>query len=291
MSRLLENMTMTSTPGVDATLLRELYLDLLKKALTRTIASQSYSAAEPWLSVMRWWFLPVQAYLRSRGWSVVKVQPMDPAVRGEGRDWPADAETMIGLKRLDNLQFCLERVLENRVPGDLIETGVWRGGACIFMRAVLKVYGDQERCVWVADSFQGLPKAQRGVWRDDERGRLSEFGTTLAVSVEEVKANFERYGLLDDQVQFLEGWFCDTLPQAHIDQLALIRMDGDMYVSTMDSIMALYPKLSRGGYCIVDDYRSHSGARRAIDEYRQKHGISEPIEQIDWAGVFWRRTV
>ncbi len=72
--------------------------------------------------------------------------------RMEGRDWPLLGHTMIGIKRLDNLQFCVERVLADDVPGDLIETGVWRGGATIFMRAILKAHGVTDRRVWVADS-------------------------------------------------------------------------------------------------------------------------------------------
>ena len=197
---------------------------------------------------------------------------------------------MIGLKRLDNIQFCIEHILKDGVPGDLIETGVWRGGATIFMRGVLKAYGDTTRKIWAADSFQGLPKPQPGVWRDDERGRLWKFGTTLAVPLEQVRANFERYGLLDDQVRFLPGWFRDTLPSAPIERLALMRLDGDMYESTMDALRALYPKLSSGGFCIIDDYYAQSGQRQAVNEYRRENGIVEPIEQIDWTGAFWRKT-
>lgn len=271
------------------TSVNELYLDLLKKCLTRTIAAETYSAAEPWSRFMRLWFLPVQAFLWARGWTVVQRQTVDCSVRGEGRDWPADAETMIGLKRLGNLQFCIERILQDCVAGDLIETGVWRGGASIFMRGVLKAYGDTSRLVWAADSFQGLPKPQTGLWRDDERGRLWEFRKTLAVPLEQVRANFERYGLLDEQVRFLPGWFRDTLPAAPVERLALMRLDGDMYESTRDALHALYSKLSIGGYCIIDDYYAQSGARQAVTEYREENGITEPIEQIDWAGAFWRR--
>ena len=281
---------MTTTDNITPVDTRQLYLDLLKKALTRMIAARSYSAAEPWLRVMRWWFLPLQGYLKARGWIVVRSQPTDLQLRAEGRDWPADAETMVGLKRLDNLQYCIERILQDDVPGDLIETGVWRGGSSIFMCGVLKAYGNTSRTVWAADSFEGLPKADPGVWRDDERGRLSEFGTTLAVSIDEVRASFERYGLLDDRVRFLQGWFRDTLPSAPIERLSLMRLDGDMYESTMDALKALYPRLSRGGFCVIDDYYTHSGARQAVADYRQEHQITEPIEQIDWAGAFWRRT-
>ena len=279
-------MQTTTTVGSAAA---ELYLDLLKKSLTRTIADETFSAAEPWFGLMRLWFLPVQAYLLARGWSVVRRVKANTIERQEGRDWPADAETMIGLRRLDNLHASVRTILEDDVPGDLIETGVWRGGASIFMRGALKAYGDEVRTVWAADSFQGLPKPRTNAWKDDDRGRLSEFGSTLAVSIEQVRANFERYGLLDSQVRFLKGWFCDTLPSAPIERIALMRLDGDMYESTNDALQALYPKLSVGGFCIVDDYFTHSGARQAVTEYRDLHGVTEPIEPIDWAGAFWRR--
>jgi len=272
----------------EAWVAEKMYLALLKKCLTRTISPVAFSVAEPYLRVMQWWFLPVQAYLQARGWAVVR-RESDLTVRSEGRDWPADAETMIGLKRLDNLQSCIEQILEDGVPGDFIETGVWRGGASIFMRGALKAYGDSTRVVWVADSFQGLPKPRPGVWQDDERVPLSDFARTLAVPLEQVRANFERYELLDDRVRFIPGWFKDTLPTAPIEQLALIRLDGDMYESTQVAIRALYPKLSAGGYCIVDDYYSISGAREAVNEYREENGIVEPLQQIDWSGAFWRK--
>ncbi|MGH7046877.1 MAG: TylF/MycF/NovP-related O-methyltransferase [Stellaceae bacterium] len=280
---------MTSAAELVDSSVKDLYLELLKKCLTRTISAETYSAAEPWFGFVRWWLLPVQLFLLARGWTVVRRQVVDLSLRSEGRDWPADAETMIGLKRLNNLQFCIERVLEDGVPGDLIETGVWRGGATIFMRGMLKAWGEKTRLVWAADSFKGLPKPQPGVWRDDERGRLWKFGTTLAVTLDQVRANFDRYGLLDDQVRFLPGWFQDTLPAAPIERLALVRLDADMYESTTVALDALYPKLSIGGYCIIDDYYTHSGACKAVSQYRQQHGITEPIERIDWAGAFWRK--
>jgi len=208
--------------------------------------------------------------------------------RMEGRIWPVVAHTMIGLKRLDNLEFCIEQVITNGVPGDLIETGVWRGGATIFMRAVLKTYGVTDRCVWVADSFKGLPAPDTGKYPYDVGDTLHE-ARELAVSLEDVKANFERYGLLDDQVRFLKGWFRDTLPVAPIERLAVLRLDGDMYESTMDTLVNLYPKLSEGGYAIVDDYGAIPACRQAVHDYRSANRITEKIRNIDWTGAFWQK--
>jgi O-methyltransferase len=103
-----------------------------------------------------------------------------------------------------------------------------------------------------------------------------------------VRSNFAKYGLLDDQVVFLKGWFKDTLPVAPIGKLALIRLDGDMYGSTMDALLALYPKLSPGGYCVIDDY-ALDGCKKAVTDYRKNSGISAPIEHIDWTGAYWRK--
>jgi len=194
---------------------------------------------------------------------------------------------MIGMQRLNNLQYCVEDVLRLQVPGDLIETGVWRGGAAILMRAILKVYGETERIVWAADSFQGLPQPDPTRYPADAGDRHWMIDT-LAVSLDDVKANFARYGLLDDQVRFLVGWFRDTLPAAPMQQLAVVRLDGDMYESTMDGLVHLYPKLSIGGYLIVDDYGNVPGCKAAVEAYRADHRITEPIQRIDWGGGYWQ---
>ena len=244
---------------------RVLYLDLMKKCLTDFIYGDV--VAKPNLTA----------------------EPFSPAIRAEGRDWPAYAHTMIGLKRLENLQFCVEEILDRGVPGDLIETGVWRGGATIFMRAILKAYGAHDRQVWVADSFEGLPAPDPVKYPADEGDRLHEY-SELAIPLEQVRSNFARYDLLDDQVRFLKGWFRDTLPQAPIERLALIRLDGDMYESTMDALVNLYPRLSRGGYLIVDDYGCYASCRQAVHNYRETNGITDEIHEIDWTGIYWQRS-
>jgi O-methyltransferase len=250
-------------------------------------------------------FSLIAAMLRRRGWVVV------PDARGEhwpagtrsrrprllasaalaqrefGLDWPEHAETMAGLRRLTNLRELACAVVEEDIPGDLIETGVWRGGSAILMRAVLGACGDEQRRVWVADSFSGLPSpspdypADAGLDYSHER--------VLAVSADQVRANFQRYGLLDERVRFLEGLFKDTLPGAPIERLSLMRLDGDLYESTMDALTALYPRLSPGGFCIIDDYGALEACRRAVHDFRTAHGIADPIVPIDWTGVYWRR--
>jgi hypothetical protein len=244
-------------PGMAA----DLYLDLLEQVLTGTLYSDA--ADSPFGRT-----------------------PQDPLRRAVGYDWPATAETMIGVARLRNLRRLLTCALEEGVPGDFIETGVWRGGACIYARAVLAAYGDATRRVFVADSFRGLPPPDPDAFPADAGDPHYTF-SQLSISRAEVEANFRRYGLLDDQVIFLEGWFKDTLPAAPIDRLAVLRLDGDMYESTIQALEALYHKISPGGFVIVDDYILKACAQ-AVDEFRGRHGITAEMQDVDGAAVWWR---
>ena len=239
------------------------YLDLLERSLVGVLNEDPSSS--PW----------------SKG-------EYDADLRAIGRDWPQNALTMVGTVRMRNLRYLLERALEESIPGDVLEAGVWRGGACIYMRGILASHGITDRRVWVADSFRGLPPPDEAIFPADH-GDIHHTFEQLAVPLEEVKRNFDRYGLLDDQVCFLEGWFKDTLPTAPLDQLALLRLDGDMYESTIQALDALYSKVSIGGFVIVDDFILEP-CRRAIEDFRTKHGITEPLQPVDGAAVFWRKT-
>jgi O-methyltransferase len=276
-------------PGVALDDPRQLYCDLLKKTLTRYLFGETWMPYHPRSrSLHGVIYRRGRQLLHQRGLELVLRFPFQAEARAQGRDWPPEAETMVGLRRLDNLQQCVTDVLEHEVPGDLIETGVWRGGACIFMRAVLKAYGDRERQVWVADSFRGLPKPDPGRVEDVEDALWQQ--SFLAVPLEQVKHNFRRYGLLDDRVRFLPGWFSDTLPEAPIDKISVMRLDGDLYDSTMVALRSLYPKLSIGGYVIVDDYHAVRGCRAAVDEFRAECGITDELHQVDWTCRYWQRS-
>lgn len=273
---------MNSTNDTDA--LANDYLQLLKGAVSHTL----YNQTDYGLYFRR--NLPARGLLwMLRRWGITPVRTAGLAAsdRAEGRDWPVFAQTMIGTARLDSLQGCIEEILRTKIPGDLLEAGVWRGGASIFMRGVLKARGDTERRVWVCDSFAGLPEPDPAIAADAD-GEPWHTLEHLRVGLEEVKANFARYGLLDDQVRFAKGWFKDTLPALSDETFALIRLDGDMYESTMDTLIALYPSLSAGGFLVVDDYHVPA-CRAAVHDYRAAQGIEEPIQEIDWTGVLWRK--
>ncbi|MCK9903283.1 macrocin O-methyltransferase [Parafrankia colletiae] len=263
--------------------LTEQYLNLLQDTLTFSLWDSGDGQVWYPTSVAK---RALARFLESYGLEITR--PTTAEVRNYGGDWPRLAHTMTGSLRMRNLRDSVETVLAEGVPGDLIETGVWRGGSCILMRGILLAYGVDDRTVWVADSFRGLPKADIARYPEDAGDRHHE-QVALAVSEEDVRENFRRYGLLDGQVRFLSGWFQDTLPTAPIKQIAVLRLDGDMYGSTMDALEALYPRLADGGFCIVDDYGAVEGCRRAVEDYRTRHDITEPLTKIDWAGVYWRR--
>lgn len=258
-----------------------LYLDLIERCLTRSQFGPPYELAGPPPGTLRGTAFRLVRRLLPQGLEIVRRGTIE--AREQGHVWPADAETMIGLARLRNIRECVVRVLEAGVPGDLLEAGVWRGGTAIYMRAILKAYGVTDRSVWVADSFRGLPKPR------DPRDTIDWSGfTQLAVPLEEVRQNFARYGLLDEQVRFVEGFFVDSLPTAPVERLAVLRIDADMYESTMDVLNALYRKVQRGGFVIVDEYVSVDPCRRAVDEYRARHAIAEPITPVDDSAAYWR---
>jgi hypothetical protein len=206
----------------------------------------------------------------------------------EGRAMPPSGLTMIGRARLRNIRFCIERILEDGIPGDFMEAGVWRGGAAIYMRAVLKEYAVENRTVWVADSFQGVPPPDPQYAADADA--LLHCWTSLAVSQKEVESHFRAYGLLDQRVRFLPGWFEDSLRTVPRITLALLRIDADLYGSTTTVLTRLYDRVANGGYVVVDDYGALQACRLAVDDFRRARRIVDPIIEIDYTGIYWIKT-
>lgn len=195
-----------------------------------------------------------------------------------------DMLTMIGYARLTNIEVLLKEVVENDIEGDVIETGVWRGGACIFMRKILNDLGSNKK-VYVADSFNGLPKPDEKYPHD--KGDYHHAIDFLSVDMFTVIGNFIKYSSLKNVV-FIKGWFKDTLHKLE-NKFSLIRLDGDMFESTMDALIALYPLLSYNGYCIIDDYNAVMGCKEAVTDYRYENKIISKIIDIDGTGVYWQK--
>lgn len=207
-----------------------------------------------------------------------------------GTYWPLYGISMIGKKRMDNLEKLVDSVIEEKIPGDLVETGVWRGGACIMMKALLHAHGDRERQVFVCDSFEGLPVEDTQKYPKEKICHLHAV-KYLSVSQCEVENNFRKHGLLDDRVVFVKGFFEHSLPGPIKDRpIAILRLDGDLYSSTIQVLEALYHQVSPGGYVIIDDYNCAGLAcKDAVSDFRQTRNITAPLVHIDSISAYWRK--
>jgi O-methyltransferase len=234
------------------------------------------------------WKRAVRGLVRRTGFVLAQPQKRTLEQLRAGTVWPQHALTMVGEQRLANIRACVESVLANGVPGDWLEAGVWRGGASLYAKAVLAANGDTDRRVWLADSFEGLPAPNAAEYPADEGIDLSGI-EVLAAGVDRVRNAFEWHGLLDERVRFVRGWFKDTLRDAPVERLAVLRLDGDLYESTMDTLRPLYEKVSPGGFVIVDDYGVIDACRQAVHDFRDEHGVTEPLVEIDTAGRFWQK--
>jgi O-methyltransferase len=264
-----------SGPAKDPESLRRAYLDLLKLTLCDLVGGRTLTVGRSGDG------RDTDQPLFTR-----QLSEQELSLRAIGADWPFSGLTMVGLARLNDLQACVESVVADGVAGDLIEAGAWRGGASILMRATLDALGETDRMVWVADSFEGLPRPDERF--PEDRNLDLSWLDYLAIPQDEVRRNFERFGL-DHGVRFVEGFFEDTLPTLSDRTWALMRLDGDTYEATRIALESLYPGLSAGGYVVVDDYQLISECRKAVDDYREECGITEPIEMIDDNAARWRR--
>jgi len=262
----------------DAEALRSAYLELLKLSLCDLTGADTREVRWTGDNRVFWRALTDEQQLTHRR---------------EGKDWPLDGLTMIGLQRLGDLQRCVETVVRDGVAGDLIEAGAWRGGASILIRATLDSLGARDRTLWVADSFQGFPPADASDSAADREleAAMHRIGY-LAPGLETVRSYFARFGV-QEGVRFVPGYFEETMDGLRGGSWALIRLDADTYRATKLSLEALYDGLAAGGYVIVDDYFHPylpESCRLAVDEFRAQRGIEDPIEQIDWNGARWRKS-
>jgi len=232
------------------------YVDLLKRAVSNYLY---YGAREPFNHFESGSFYGRNAAL---------MKPVVPEVF-----LPHSA---LAVPKLNALQSLMFDVIVNGVPGDFIEAGIYRGGTAIFMCGFMKAYGINDRVVWAADSFAGIPISKKYAHIKDP---VDEWEHRYVAGFKEVQSTFRRYGLLDDHVRFIKGYFADTLPTAPIQQLALARLDADSYESTMDVLENLYPKMAVGGYVIIDDWGLEK-CRQAVHDYRARLSINDPIHYV-----------
>jgi len=271
--------------------MKESYLNLLKIVLTNLNHTDKPEYKTLVAKRLTTWKLKLLNILDIilRPWKIriCHEYKIDREKRYEGLDCPSIGETMVGVRRLENVEKCIESIVADNIEGDFAECGIWRGGVCIYMQAVQRTLGENRK-IFCCDSFEGLPKPKRTFVGEEYVDNLWKYDI-LKVPVVDVLVNFKKYDLWGDNIVIVKGWFCDTLPTAPIEKLSILRLDGDLYESTMDILENLYPKLSIGGYCIVDDYRGIKQCKTAIHDFRDKNGITESIIDIDTMGVYWRK--
>ena len=247
---------------------RDLYLNTLRDCLTGLAYRDGRTVSKP-----------LRLLARLLGLCISRES--NPLARVGGQDWPDRGLTMVGTFRLENIRLCLEDVIARNIPGDYVECGVWRGGASIFARGVLRSL-DSRRHVWCCDSFQGLPKGGTHDPHDVHHWSSDYLGVEKVL----VADAFKRFHLLDEQVHFHEGWFEESLPVLPCETIAVLRLDGDMYSSTMDILTNLYPRVSEGGFVIVDDFYNHEPCRTAVRDYMK---VMPNYYRIDTCGMYWMK--
>jgi O-methyltransferase len=200
--------------------------------------------------------------------------------------------TMTSPERMYALFKAVEYVVRNRVPGDLVECGVWKGGSTMMMALALAHFGDTTRTLYLYDTFAGMPapgeqdldykgRHSASTWERMQREGHNEWCYS---PLDEVKRNVARTGYPADRVVYVQGKVEDTIPGTRPERTALLRLDTDWYASTRHELEHLYPGLVPGGVLVLDDYGNWKGARQATDEYFAERGLPLLLNRIDATG-------
>jgi|SRR5690348_120290 len=207
--------------------------------------------------------------------------------------------SMTSMERLATTIMACKHAVSQKIPGDFVECGVWRGGHPMLAAWTFQSLGSDRR-VFLFDTFTGMTKPTK---KDSDGGAMSGFlenqrethNEWCYASLEDVKRNFERAGLLTESVVFVKGDVLDSLSREELlpRGVSVLRLDTDWYESTKKELEVLYPRLSVGGALIIDDYGHWAGARDATEEYFSSRGGRPFLQYIDYtsrAGVKFDRT-
>lgn len=186
---------------------------------------------------------------------------------------PESGYTTAALSGLDGLERCAEDVFSNAVTGDFFEAGVGRGGAAIFMRALQHAHGETHRRVWLADVFPVALSSNR-------RGH----------GIHDVRQHFRQFDLLDSGLVWLPGRFADTLTDAPITELALLRCDTGTGDGTRQVLDALYDRVSHGGFVVIGDYGYHQEIRETVRDFMNSRQITTALRRSDRYAAAWRKS-
>jgi O-methyltransferase len=201
--------------------------------------------------------------------------------------------TRTSIERMYALYQATRYLVRARVPGAVVECGVWRGGSAMIAAMTLAASDDARRDLWLYDTYEGMsaPSAHDHDWRGIAAAELLEKGAAnketsvwCYSSIDEVRANMARTGYAAERLRFVKGKVEDTLPGQAPEQIALLRLDTDFYDSTLHELTHLYPRLAPGGVLIIDDYGHWAGARKAVDQYFAALAKPVLLQRIDYTG-------
>ena len=203
--------------------------------------------------------------------------------------------SLVGWQGMEATYDCTRKVLERRIPGDLVECGVAQGGSALLIAMVNKHFGDSSRQIWLFDSYEGLPDPTPDDFKEGRTGshiRPLPKGSCLGTIEEVSRLLFTENGLNPKVIRMEKGWFQDTLPviAPKIGSISLLRLDGDWYESTLVCLNFLFSKVSTGGFVILDDYFTCHGCKKATDEFLAAHSKNYPIIPDGRGGAFFEKS-
>lgn len=204
--------------------------------------------------------------------------------------------TMTSTERLVALLDATRQIIRQRIPGDIAECGVWRGGSMMLVARVLAEAGDTARHLYLYDTFEGMtaptPEDRscdgRTATEQLDRARQGT-GVWCLARLEEVQRNLALTGYPADKIHFVPGRVEETIPATIPESLALLRLDTDWYASTKHELDHLFPRLVRSGFLIIDDYGHWLGAKKAVDEYVEQQNLDLFLHRIDYTGRLARK--
>lgn len=196
--------------------------------------------------------------------------------------------TLVGIERSYALYKAVQYIVENKIAGDFVECGVWRGGSCMLIAYTLKSYGITNRNIWLYDTFAGMvqPGEHDGALEKEEwkKQRITDEKNNWCLGeIEDVTRNLSTTGYPEDSFRIIKGKVEETIPAAVPDAISLLRLDTDWYESTKHELHHLYPLLAEKGILIIDDYGTWEGARKATDDFFANNGPVY-LSRIDHTG-------
>ena len=201
--------------------------------------------------------------------------------------------TMTNAERIFSLIQSVRYVVKNNIPGDIVECGVWRGGSMMATAKTLLQLNNKEKQLYLFDTFEGMTKpekidvSQSNLIASEEFNNTkvdSDSSTWCRASLEDVKSNLFSIGYDKEKIHFIKGKVENTLPSDEIKTISILRLDTDWYKSTKHELIHLFPKISKGGVLIIDDYGFWQGAKKAVDEYISENNIQILLNRIDNTG-------